>query len=331
MAARQLAEAPAQGFLRPGLQFGIQRGLDAQPAPVEVLLAVGPLEVPAHLFAEVRPHDRLGERGSGRQRLGLGGPALGLRDESRGLHAAERGRPPGAGEVRVAERGLVLRALDDSGEQRGLGERDLADALAEVVPARGLDAVVAVAEIDLVGVHREDLVLGVAPLDLEGDEGFVDLARERLLRREEDRAGELLRERRAALGVATLLEVRHEGRDRAAHVDAPVPEEVLVLGGHDRVADDRRDLGARNQDPPLDGVAGDRRAVARRDLGDDVRPVGRELRNAGNADEPGRDRAGDRAEETDDEEGKDERRGASHSSERATHCAPETLFFTGRL
>ena len=138
-------------------------------------------------------------------------------------------------------------------------------ALAEVVAAGGLDAVVAVAEVDLVGVHRQDLVLRVAPLDLEGDEGLVDLARERLAGREEDRARELLGQGRAALRVAALLEVRDERREGAAHVHAAVAEEVLVLGGDDRVAQDRGDVGPRDEDAPLDRVAGDRRAVAGHD------------------------------------------------------------------
>ena len=51
----------------------------------------------------------------------------------------------------------------------------------EVQPRCGLDAVGAVAEIHLVAVDREDLLLGVALLDLDRENGLADLALERFL------------------------------------------------------------------------------------------------------------------------------------------------------
>ena len=65
-------------------------------------------------------------------------------------------------------------ALNHAGQQRALGQIELAHILAEV-GLRGLAKSVdreaaALAEVDLVGVHLEDLLLGEAVLELEGDE-----------------------------------------------------------------------------------------------------------------------------------------------------------------
>ena len=49
--------------------------------------------------------------------------------------------------------------------------------LVEVQPRRRLDAVGAMAEEDLVGVHGDDLVLGVPLLDVDGEQRFLGLAR----------------------------------------------------------------------------------------------------------------------------------------------------------
>src|SRR6185503_18992723 len=99
----------------------------------------------------------------------------------------------------VDERALALRDLEDAGDERRLFERELLVALVEVQPGRRLDAVGAVAEIHLVAVDREDLPLGVALLDLDGEDRLADLALERLLIRQAELILEvprqLLRER----------------------------------------------------------------------------------------------------------------------------------------
>ena len=56
------------------------------------------------------------------------------------------------------------------GEQRALGDGELARVDAEVGLGRGLDAVGTAAEVDGVEVVLEDLVLGQLPVDLEGDD-----------------------------------------------------------------------------------------------------------------------------------------------------------------
>ncbi len=89
-----------------------------------------------------------------------------------------------------------------AGEQGALGEVELAERLAEEGLggfAEAVDGVAAaLAEVDLVGVHLEDLLLVEASFELEGDHDLAELALDLLFRREEEAAGELLGESGAA-------------------------------------------------------------------------------------------------------------------------------------
>ena len=76
----------------------------------------------------------------------------------------------------------AARALGEPGDQRRLGQGQVLDRLAEVEAARRLDPVVAVAEVDLVAVEGEDLLLREVLLDLEGEDDLLDLALVGLLR-----------------------------------------------------------------------------------------------------------------------------------------------------
>ena len=200
--AAPLVEVPEPAIQRPGrgrLEVVVERGLDREPELVEGLRAVLPLEVLAHLLGEVRrgrvrrawqagEHDRLLAR-----RLGLR-----LRDEPFLRHAAQGVVAALRGPLLVDVGALPLGQLQDARNRRGFPERQVLHRLAEVHPRRGLDAVGAVAEVHLVAVEREDLRLGVALLDLEGEHDLLDLPLERLLRLEEQLARELLRERAGA-------------------------------------------------------------------------------------------------------------------------------------
>ena len=142
-----------------------------------------------------------------------------------------------------AARVVALGPLGQRGERRRLGDIQIPDRLAEVALRRGLDAVRAVAEVDLVEVELEDLVLGVLRLDRARDLRFLELANERLLARDalgEDVARELHRDRREAL--ARSCRCLRSMSDRAGHalpVDAGVLVEALVLGDDERVPDER--------------------------------------------------------------------------------------------
>ena len=91
-------------------------------------------------------------------------------------HALERVVAAAHGRLRVHERALPHVALDDAGDRRRFFEVRSFARLAEIQLRRGFDAVGAVAEVDLVAVEREDLFLGVALLDADRDQRFLDLA-----------------------------------------------------------------------------------------------------------------------------------------------------------
>ena len=76
----------------------------------------------------------------------------------------------------MAERIVVLRRLRERGEIGRLGDRELVHRLVEVVERRCRDAVGAKAEIDLVQVKLEDLVLRVGLLDAEREQRLLHLA-----------------------------------------------------------------------------------------------------------------------------------------------------------
>ncbi len=92
----------------------------------------------------------------------------------------------GLGGVRVLARREALRALRQPGQQRRLGEVDVAHRLAEVVARRLLAAVAAVPVVDLVQVEREDLLLRQLLRQLARQDDLLHLAAQRPLRREQD-------------------------------------------------------------------------------------------------------------------------------------------------
>ena len=162
----------------------------------------------------------------------------------------------------------------------GIPARSAASASVELlralleVRARGLlDPVRAVAEVDRVEVRGEDPVLAPALLELPGERRLAHLARERPLVADVRVLDELLRDRRAALDDALLADVLPERAADAAHVDAVVLEEALVLDRDDRLAHDRRDvLGVtRTRLSSPRSTASTRRAVRRVDDRVDVR------------------------------------------------------------
>ena len=78
-------------------------------------------------------------------------------------------------------------------------------------------------------------VLGVAPLELQGQHGLLQLALQALVRGEEEDLGELLGDGAAALDDPAAPVVLHDGPGDADGIDAPVRVEAPVLGGDDRV------------------------------------------------------------------------------------------------
>ena len=191
---------------------GIERGVHAQPALVDALAAVFALEVLAHLLQEVG-----GQRGRLAAQLQVQGlePGPGRpprRDVLLLRHAVQHVVAPLQGAVGVCMGG-------EAGRGSGAGRRSRAASasvsslmrLAEQELAGGLHAVAAVAEVDLVAVEGEDLFLGEALLDLEGQDDLLDLPLVGLLGGEEQQPRELHGQRGEALALASGAEVG-EGR-----------------------------------------------------------------------------------------------------------------------
>ena len=138
--------------------------------------------------------------------------------------------------------------------------REVRCVLAEVAERRRLGTVESIAEVHLVEIQLENLILRVGALELCGDEHLLDLARERLVGRQETLPGELLGDRASALRPAPLPEVGENRAEHAHRIHAPVIVEPLVLHGHQRAHEVRRNLLQRNLDPLL-LVDGERRPI----------------------------------------------------------------------
>ena len=142
-----------------------------------------------------------------------------------------------------------------------------AQLLAEIVERGGGYAVGAHAEVDLVEVELENLVLRIGALDADGEDCFLELAVELLLARQQEVLGHLLGDGGGAFGalLAVVLQVvEHRARD-AGEVEAAVLVEALVLGGQERGDHQLGHDVDRHEDAPLAGVFGHQAAVVRVD------------------------------------------------------------------
>ncbi len=137
------------------------------------------------------------------------------------------------------------------GEERRLGEVQLACALLVVGARRLLDAVGAVPEVDRVQVGRQDPVLLPDLLELPRERRLAHLACERPLVADVRVLDELLGDRRPALDDALLLDVLPERARDTAHVDPVVLVEALILDRDDRLPHDRRDVLGADEDATL--------------------------------------------------------------------------------
>ena len=237
------AQADVEGPGGDALEPAVERRAHGEAALVELLGAVAALEVLAHFLEVVRREAGLARRiaaGDDRPRLGLGGRVGG--EEAFVGHPVERVVAPPERCRRVDVGALPGVALQDAGDHRRLVDRQVLDRLAEVELRRRLDAVGAVAEVHLVAVEREDLLLGVALLDLHREQQLLDLALPGLLVGEEQLAGELLGQRAGAAGLAHLDQVGDDGAGQPGEAQPEVLEEAGVLGGEDGLAHLQRDV-----------------------------------------------------------------------------------------
>ena len=169
----------------------------------------------------------------------LGGARLLVGDVAVLGHLADDPVAPLGCLLLLAERVVVVRRLGQRREVGDLLDGEVLELLVEVGEARRGDAVGADAEIDLVQIELEDLVLGVGALDADGEDGFLDLALDRAVAGEQEVLGDLLRDGRGALGAAVAalhlgLDQLEDGAGDALHVETAVLVEALVLGREER-------------------------------------------------------------------------------------------------
>src|SRR5439155_23629136 len=139
--------------------------------------------------------------------------------------------------VGKAPRVIAAGALWNRRERRCLGQVEVADGFAEVALLGALDAVGAIAEVDLIEVELENPVLRVLRLDCARDLRLLELADRRLLTGDavgEDVPRELHRDRREALAPTSRAEVADDRARDTLPVDAGVLVEAFVLGNDER-------------------------------------------------------------------------------------------------
>src|SRR5262249_51754190 len=143
-------------------------------------------------------------------------------------------------------RARVREARDERGR---LARTDLGGGLAEVPPRRRLDPVTARPELHDVQVQLQDPSPGERPLELAGKDHLPRLAERGPRRRQPQVPRELLREGGRAARQRPSLEGALECVLDLVQIDAPVAEEVDVLGDHHGALQGQRDGGVRHPGP----------------------------------------------------------------------------------
>ena len=204
------------------------------------------------------------------ERRSFGGVGFGEGDLAVLEHLVQDEVAASHGALGAAEWGVVFGTLGEGGQEGGLLEVEVADVLGEVELACGLEAIGSVAKVDLVGVKGEDLLLGEAAFDLDGEEDLLELTAVGLLSGEEEVAGELHGDGRGALGAALGVDVLVGGLDGADEIDAPVSLEALVLDGDNGVAELLGEVTVGDDYPALEGEGAEDLAVDVQEFGGGV-------------------------------------------------------------
>ena len=172
--------------------------------------------------------------------------------------------PPRDGAIGMPERIVVARRLRQRGEIGRVRQGELAQRLVPIGLGGGGDTVGARAEIDLVQIELEDLLLGEGALDADGEDGFLQLALDILVVRQQEVLGHLLGDGRGADHAAARLhraQIGDDGADDALNVEAAMLVEILVLGRDESLDDALGNGGDGHVDAPLARELGDEPAV----------------------------------------------------------------------
>ena len=139
--------------------------------------------------------------------------------------------------------------------------------LAEVKLGSGFKAVHSAAQINLIAVEGENLLLGEGALDLNGEKRFLDFARRGAFRGEKEVARQLHGERGSALSAAVAADVVPRGTGDTEYIDAPMRLEALVFNGDDGLAQDGRKIIVADHFASLERKRADDAALAVVEIG----------------------------------------------------------------
>ena len=270
--AIEVREARPERRLGGALHAEIDGRVDAQPELVRCGAAVALLEEPAHVL-DVPGCGEIRAGAVRREREPLCPCRLVLArvDEALGAHSLEDVVLTCDRLLRVALRVVPARGLRQPRQERCLRDREVAHVDVEEGPRRRRDAVGPGAEVDLIEIEVEDVVLRELGLEPEREDELLHLALVAPLRREQQGLHDLLGDRAAALHDLVVQQVRDRGTYDAERVHAVMSVEIGVLGREKGEAHVRRDGGERHEVASLDVELADQRAI----VGEDARRDGR--------------------------------------------------------
>src|SRR5690348_4559328 len=134
--------------------------------------------------------------------------------------------------------GVAIGSANNSGEERSLRQGNVADVFIEIGKRAFGKAVngeaAAIAEVNLVGVELENLLLIEAMLEFDGDDGLGQLTAPSAFGGKEEAARELHGEGAGALSDAFAAEIGLGGSEDTDEIETGMLEKALVLCGEDR-------------------------------------------------------------------------------------------------
>ena len=234
------------GFGGGTLEFGVERGVDAEVLVGDVLVADASYKLVVNEVDEVGRLAGVDVGWSEAEGFGFGALRFGGGDGAGFDHGVEDDVTTRQSALGMAVGVEASGRLDGACEECALGEVELLEVFAEEGLgglAEAVDGVAAaLAEVDLVGVHLEDLLFVEAIFELEGDEDLDELALDAFFWREEEVFCELLSEGGAAAGSVVGDEVGEGALGDAEVIDTAVIEEVAVFDSRDGLHHAGRDL-----------------------------------------------------------------------------------------
>ena len=226
----------AHRLIRRALHRDIQRRVNAQPALMHRFGSVGRFQILANFFEKIRRqivarilHMQTERRLLRRFLFGArrSFPSSSIRYSTR-LRRAKCAR-------RIRQR-RKFRPIHHAGEQRRFLQLQIANRLAEIKFRRCRESIIAVRQINLVRIHRKNLRLRVAALDLQRQQHFLHLAAKAFVAAVEKQiAGKLHADRARARRDAVMQDVAPRRARDARKIDAPVLFKMLVFDRRHRV------------------------------------------------------------------------------------------------